>query len=151
MKIPENNQFALFGGTFVLANKLQWVADRTVPGISSKQWFLLRTLSEMPGDPAPNVISLARELDTTRQNVAKMLEVLTRQGYVALGDNPADRRSHTVALTAEGREMLGRMSERSQSFFESLFAGVGAEECATAARVTIRMIENLLAMQAEVR
>jgi DNA-binding MarR family transcriptional regulator len=150
VRIPENNQSILFGGTFLLANKLQWVADRTVPGISSKQWFLLLTLSEMPAEPTPNMASLAHELDTSRQNVAKMLEALERQGHVALADNPADRRSRTVALTAQGRQTLGLMSGQSRDFFRRLFCGIGEEECAAAARVTVKMIENLLKMQADI-
>jgi len=149
MKVPENNRSVLFGGTYILANKLQWVADRTVPGISSKQWFLLRTLSEMPEEPAPAITRLARELDTTRQNAAKMLEVMRRQGYVVLGGNPGDRRSTTVKLTDEGRRILGVMSRQSQAFFEKLFAGISDGDCAAAAGVTVRMIENLLKMQQE--
>ena len=53
MKIPENKQYVLFGGAFVLANKLQLVADKKTHGLSTKQWFLLRNLSDLPADPPP--------------------------------------------------------------------------------------------------
>ena len=149
MKIPKNNQYVLFGGAFVLANKLQWVADKTVEGLSTKQWFLLRTLYDMPATPVPTITTLARETDTSRQNVAKMLEVLARQGCVVLGANPHDHRSRTVRLTPQGQQMLGTMAAQSQGLFRELFAGISEEECAMAAQVTIRMIANLHRMQEE--
>lgn len=149
MQIPENNQFVLFGGSFMLANKMQWVADRTVDGLSSKQCFLLRTLYDMPEEPVPTITSLAKETDTSRQNVAKMLEVLLRQGCVVLGDNPHDHRSRTVAITVLGLQMLERMTKQSQDFFTELFFDISEEDCAVAANVSLKMIENLYKMQEE--
>lgn len=147
MRIPENNQYVLFGGSFVLANKMQWVAERTVEGLSTKQWFLLRSLLDMPKEPMPTITSLAKETDTSRQNVTKMLEVLQRQGCVMLGDNPNDHRSRTVEMTEHGLQILGTMAKQSQGFFEDLFVGISDEECAVAAHVAIKMIENLSRMQ----
>lgn len=147
MRRPENPQYVLFGGSFVLANKMQWVADRRVEGLSSKQWFLLRSLSDMPDDPTPTITALAKETDTSRQNVAKRLEGLKRRGCVALGENPSDHRSRTVAMTAHGREMLGAMAGQSRGFFAELFRGIDDAQCAMAARVVVKMIENLSAMQ----
>ncbi|MDL2301579.1 MarR family winged helix-turn-helix transcriptional regulator [Lachnospiraceae bacterium OttesenSCG-928-D06] len=149
MKKPENNQYVLFGGSFILANKLQWVADKKVDGISSKQWFLLRTLYDMPEEPLPTITSLAKETDTSRQNVTKMLAVLHRQGCVILGNNPNDSRSHTIEITPHGKQMLERMATQSQNFFKDLFSDVNDEECAIAAQVLIKMVTNLSRMQEE--
>lgn len=151
MKIPQNKKHVLFGGSFVLANKMQWVADRSVQGLSSKQWFLLRSLHDMPKNPPPTITALTKETDTTRQNTAKMLEVLQREGCVVLGENPLDHRSRTVEMTAHGLQVLGEMAHRSEAFFEGLFAGISQEECALAAQVTLKMIENLDKMQGELQ
>lgn len=147
MKIPKNKQYVLFGGSFILANKLQWVADRKVDGLSTKQWFLLRTLHDMPAEPAPTITSLAKETDTSRQNVAKMLVVLQRRGCVTLRDNPLDQRSRAVEMTVQGLQMLEYMASQSQAFFEKLFSGIDEEDCETAAKVSIQMIGNLYRMQ----
>lgn len=147
MRVPENHQYVLFGGSFVLANKMQLVADKIVKGLSTKQWFLLRSLSDMPSEPAPTITSLARETDTTRQNITKMLEVLERQGYVMLRANPDDHRSRTIEITEEGHKALATMVARSSSFFNDLFAGIGEEECAVAAQVLLKMVDNLTKMQ----
>ena len=147
MKVPKNKQYILFGGNFVLANKMQWVADRCVGGLTSKQWFLLRTLSDMPQAPPTTITSLAQETDTTRQNVTKLLEVLARQGCVKLEENPQDHRSRRVLMTEKGHKLLRSMAEQSGDFFQGLFAGIGEEEVAAAAAVTLKMIENLNKMQ----
>lgn len=149
MKIPENKQYVLFGGSFVLANKLQAVADQRIAGLSSKQWFLLKTLYDMPKEPAPTITTLAGEADTSRQNVTKMLDVLCREGCVLLKDNPDDQRSRIVEITGLGRQMLVQMREGSHGFFTELFDGIGAEECETAAEVLLKMVQNLDRMQEE--
>lgn len=151
MKIPDNNQYILFGGSFVLANKLQLVADKMVEGLSTKQWFLLRTLYDMPKEPTPTITSLARETDTSRQNVAKMLEVLQRQGCVVLGANPQDQRSRSVEMTEQGLHMLGQMADQARGFFTELFTGIDEDEAAVAAQVMIKMVKNLEQLQQDLR
>ncbi|MDC7288332.1 MarR family transcriptional regulator [Blautia schinkii] len=147
MKTPENKQYVLFGGTFVLANKLQVVADKMVQGLSTKQWFLLRNLSELPTNPPPTITTLAKETDTSRQNVSKMLEVLHRQGYVALQDSSEDHRSQSVILTELGRQILRQMEQEAAPFFTKLFTGINEEECVAAADVVLKLIGNLYKMQ----
>lgn len=147
MKIPENKQYVLFGGVFVLANKLQVVADKTMHGMSTKQWFLLRNLSDMPAIPPPTITMLARETDTSRQNVSKMLEALQRQGYVILRDSAEDHRSQTVEMTVAGAQVLRQMAQEAAPFFTELFSGISEEEGAVSAGVVLKMIENLFKMQ----
>lgn len=147
MKIPENKQYVLFGGAFLLANKLQMVADKTVPGLSTKQWFLLRNLRDLSNNPPPTITMLAKETDTSRQNVRKMLEVLQRQGYVALRDSAKDHRSQVVEMTEAGAQILRQVAQEAAPFFTELFSGISEEECAAAANVVLKLIENLYKMQ----
>lgn len=149
MKIPEDKQYVMFGGAFLLANKLQLVADKKAHGLSTKQWFLLRNLSDLPADPPPTITMLSKETDTSRQNVSKMLEVLQRQGYVALQDNAEDRRSQSVVLTESGTQVLRQMAREAVPFFTELFSGISEEECAVSAGVVIKLIDNLYKMQEE--
>lgn len=151
MKIPENNQYVMFGGAFLLANKLQLVADKKTHGLSTKQWFLLRNLSDLPTDSPPTITMLAKETDTTRQNVSKMLEVLERQGYVALQNNPVDHRSQSVMLTESGAQMLRQVAQEAVPFFTELFSGISEEECTVSAGVIIKLIDNLYKIQEEMK
>lgn len=147
MRIPENRQYVMFGGAFVLANKLQLVADKKVSGLSTKQWFLLRNLSDFPTDPPPTITMLAKETDTTRQNVTKMLNVLQRQGYVELLASKEDHRSQCVVLTQSGTQILKQVAQEAVPFFAELFSGISEEECAASADVVIKLIGNLCKMQ----
>jgi len=149
MKIPNSNQHILFGGIFILANKLKHVAEQKVEGLSVKQWFLLRTLQDMPIEPAPTITSLAKETDTTRQNTTKMLEILHRNGYVVIADNPCDGRSSKIEITEQGLQMLGTMAAGSARFFHELFTDIDDKDLAIAAEVIIKIIEKLSKMQEE--
>ena len=147
MKIPENNQYVLFGGAFILANKLQLVADKKARGLSTKQWFLLRNLKDLSMESLPTITMLAKETDTSRKNVSKMLLALQKQGYVILRDNELDRRSQTVEMTMEGHGVLNQMAFKSTSFFDELFGDISSEETELAAKVVIKLITNLKNMQ----
>lgn len=149
MKIPENKQYVLFGGTFLLANKLQVVADETIEGVTTKQWFLLRNLLDLPAEPCPTITLLAKETDTSRQNVSKMLEVLQKQGYVMLHQSPEDRRSQTVEITEQGRRMMKSKALSARHFFTQLYSGISEEETAAAAAVMVKMLANIQRMQEE--
>lgn len=149
MKPPKNPHYVLFGGTFVLANKLQAVGDHLVDGLSTKQWFLLRNIVEMPEDPPPTVIRIAKEVDSTRQNVAKMLEVLDREGYVSVEPSLSDHRSLSVRITQKGRERLRQAPVMAGDFFERLYTGIATDDCVTAGKVLLQMVENLQKMQDE--
>jgi DNA-binding MarR family transcriptional regulator len=147
MKIPENNQYILFGGVFILANKLQLIADKKARGLSTKQWFLMRNLQDLSIEIPPTITMLAKETDTSRQNVSKMLLTLQKQGFVSLRDSETDRRSQTVEMTIKGKEVLAQMAGESTSFFAELFNGISAEESEAAAKVVIKLISNLKKIQ----
>lgn len=147
MKIPQNKQYVLFGGVFVLANKMQAVADKSMRGLSTKQWFLLRNLSDMCDENPPTITALAKETDTSRQNVSKMLAVLERQGYVDLQGSKSDHRSQRVSLTPQGAQKLRLVAQEAQPFFSELFECMSEEEINAGANAVLKMIAKLNKMQ----
>lgn len=151
MKPPENKQYLLFGGTFVLANKLQFVADKLVDGLTTKQWFLLRNIMEMPKEPPSTINEIAQVMDSSRQNTAKMLEVLERDGFVAIESDETDHRRRSVRITELGRKSAIQTAEDAQGFLARLFQDIPPEEQAAAGTVLIKMVENLERMMEESR
>lgn len=149
MRPPENNQYLLFGGTFVLANKLQFVGDKLVDGLSTKQWFLLRNMMDLPSEPPPTITRIAQAMDSTRQNVAKMLEVMEREGLVALESSETDHRSRGVRITAAGLAYAKQTAEGAQVFLDRLYEGIESEELNVAGGVLKKMVQNLEKMQEE--
>ncbi len=147
MNIPERSDYLLFGGVFALANKLQAVGDKMVEGLSTKQWFLTRTIMDMPSEPPPTITQIAREMDTTRQNVTKMLEKMEKGSLITLGGNETDRRSRNVRITELGLSRALEVAKNSQDFLKMVFQGIDPTELDTAGRVVIAMMKNLIEMQ----
>lgn len=143
MRIPENTRYVLFGGTFMLANRLQLVGDRFTDGFSIKQWFLLRNLVEMPTSPPPTIAQVAQAMDSTRQNTAKMLGSMQRVGLVTLGKSKVDLRRRTVCITPLGHECLAKATKVSQPFLDQVYADIDEADRAIAAKVLIKMADNL--------
>ena len=149
MKPPKNTEYLLFGGTFVLANKLQFVGDKLVDGLSTKQWFLLRNMMDMPSEPAPTITQIANAMDSTRQNIAKMLEVMEREGLVTLEKSESDQRRRSVRITETGITYVNQTAQKGQGFLDRLYRGISSEELDTAGEVLIKMVQNLEKMTEE--
>lgn len=147
LKTPENKQYLIFGGTFVLANKLQAVGDKLVDGLSTKQWFLLRNIADLPLEPPPTITQIAREVDSSRQNVTKMLELMERDGYVIIQRSESDSRSRSVRITESGGKHLKKTAENAAGFFDRLFQGTDEASLAAAGKVFLKLIDNLQEMQ----
>lgn len=150
MKIPERMDYLLFGGTFLLANKLQLVGDNMVEGLSSKQWFLMRNIQDLPAEPPPTITEIARVTDSTRQNTAKMLAAMEREGLITIEREAADRRSRRVRITETGFAHARQVTENGEAFLKRLFDGIAQEKLDVAGRVILQMIDNLYEMQEEI-
>ncbi len=149
MEPSKNSKYLLFGGTFVLANKLQFVGDKIVDGLSTKQWFLLRNMLEMPSEPVPTITQIANAMDSTRQNITKMLEVMEREGLVTLEKSKTDQRSRSVRITEKGLTYANQMRQNAQDFLDRLYEGISSEEPDIAGSVLVKMVQNLQMMEEE--
>ncbi|MCC4046079.1 MarR family winged helix-turn-helix transcriptional regulator [Enterococcus gallinarum] len=143
MNAPENPRHLLFGGTFILANKLQFAGDKSVTGLTTKQWFLLMNLRELSKVSVPSVNELASAMNTTRQNIAKMLDTMEKEGLVSVSQSAQDKRVKEVVITKKGQRLAKQSEKDSQEFRNKLFVDITEDELATASQVTLKMIENL--------
>lgn len=149
MKAPENPRYILFGGTFLLANKMQFVGDQYVKGLSTKQWFLLRNMLEMPKNPAPTITQIAEETNSTRQNTTKMLESMQKDGFVEITRSNMDKRSCNVTITEKGYHYLSNAAGNAQKFMGNLYQNISSDELEIAGGVLKKMMENLQNMEDE--
>lgn len=143
MKAPENPRHLLFGGTFILANKLQFAGDKSVNGLTTKQWFLLMNLRELSKVSVPSVNELASTMNTSRQNIAKMLDTMEKEGLVSVSQSAQDKRVKEVFITKKGQQLAKQSEKESQDFRDKVFTGITDNELAIASQVTLKMIENL--------
>lgn len=143
MKPPKNTKYILFGGTFILANKLQLLGDNVVKGLTTKQWFLLVNLIDLSKSETVTVSKLAEVMDSSRQNTAKMLEGMEKEGLVTVKQSKSDKRTRIVSITPHGLTITKESEISSQDFLGEVFDEISEEELKTASKVTLKMIENL--------
>lgn len=62
-------------------------------------------LSRLARGSVPNQLTLAREVRHDKTRLIRLLDGLQRRGLVERDPDPADRRSHTVAITDAGRTL----------------------------------------------
>ena len=118
-------------------------------GLSTKQWFLMRNIIDLPQNPPPTITQVARVMDSTRQNIAKMLSTLEREGLVTIESSNLDQRSRSVRITESGLLSIQQTTENGQIFLNRLYDGIDEKELDTAGRVLDQMVKNLLKIEEE--
>ena len=81
-------------------------------GQTHARWQLLNAAS----GGGMTVAQLAKRLGLARQSVQHMSDVLVSERLLTYKDNPSHRRSPHVELTAGGRRVLKRLTNRSRRF-----------------------------------
>ena len=95
-------------------------------GVTAKQLFLLSMLErEFHGPARASVV--AGKMLTSHQNIMQMARALERRGFVTVLEDPSDRRSRLIALTATHRDYWESRDQRDQTALEEVFSGVPAE------------------------
>ncbi len=140
MDIPTKEY--LFGSIFLLANKLQTLGDAALEEITLKQWLLLIMIFNMK-EKQPSVTEIAEFIGGTRQNVRKMLEVLSAKGYVTLCVNKQDKRNLSVALTDKTFLFFTQFETKGTAFLEQLFNGINSD-LQESTRITVEALFNNL-------
>ena len=74
---------------------------------------------------------LTRHLMVTGGSVTGLTDELEGDGLVQRDDDPLDRRSVRVRLTAKGRKSFERMAREHEAWVEQLFGGLDAKRKAT--------------------
>ncbi|WP_040951913.1 MarR family winged helix-turn-helix transcriptional regulator, partial [Gorillibacterium massiliense] len=82
------HQKEIFGGLFVLANKLQAIGDRELGEITTKQWFLMMMIEQW-GEEPPTLSELAKEMGSSRQNLKQLALKLQEKGFLSIEKDKA--------------------------------------------------------------
>jgi DNA-binding MarR family transcriptional regulator len=94
-------------------------------GTSLPRFDYLAQLERHPDGLRMNVLS--RYLMVTGGNVTGLTDQLVAEGLVERVDDPEDRRSCRVVLTARGRSDFARMAEEHEQWLRELFDGIAPE------------------------
>ena len=75
-------------------------------GITPQQWLILQSISESNGAA---LVSLARHLRVSKQNITGMVNRLETLGLIERVGDPGDLRSSPVVISRRGRALLDRI------------------------------------------
>jgi DNA-binding MarR family transcriptional regulator len=100
-------------------------------GLSSAQLFALQQIGEHPDSSVNDIAALTF---THQSSVSVVIQRLVRQRLVAKVASSDDRRRHKLALTAKGRQLLGRAPVAVQEDLIAAIASLGAGDRRVLAR-----------------
>ena len=104
-------------------------------GLTAARWQVLASAAE----ELRTVAGVARSVGLARQSVQRVVNDLAAEGLVTLADNPADRRTRLVVVTAEGAQ-----GHRLRvPWTEALAEGFTPEELAATEQVLSRLRARL--------
>ena len=104
----------------------------------------MRAVLELLQQTGPAAVpDIARRRYVTRQHIQTLVNALLAEGLVAAEANPAHRRSPRIALTADGRRMIRRITDRERRFLAGLDLSLNPQELVSARR-TLTTLRNAI-------
>ena len=92
-------------------------------GLGRAHHRALHFIGRNPGMPVGDLLGILR---ITKQSLARVLNALIEQGYVAQTQGRADRRQHLLTLTENGQALERRLFERQRERLAAAYRGAGA-------------------------
>jgi DNA-binding MarR family transcriptional regulator len=126
----KKNIEGLLDDLFILRHKLMhgvyFLSDTN--RFSASQWMTLRTIYENPGI---SVKDIARQLNVTGSAATQLVDLLEKKGYLTRSENAEDRRSTSIRLSNEIKDLFDQARTEAASEFNALFDVLSDEELAT--------------------
>lgn len=104
----------------------------------------LRTLSVLHIEDGLTINEIAERTFTEQSTTSRTVEAMVVQGLVERRIPAEDQRRREIVLTSAGRAALQANWPQMQSFYETIVAGIPAEERDVCQSVLSRMLGNLL-------
>lgn len=122
-------QKQIFGGLFLLSNKLQVILDKSlaIHDMTAKQWFLTAVIEEFFDSP-PTLSEVAKIIGSSRQNIKQIALKLEEKGFLSLEKDEKDKRAIRLRLTNKSHEFWTGLQDESNKFLEELFIDLNTEE-----------------------
>lgn len=108
--------------------------------LTPEQWAVMVRLWERD---LRNQTELAEATFRDKASVTRMLDALTRQGYVERQPNPRDRRAFLIALTDAGRALEDELVPKVRDFVAWAFRDIDADELARFQQTLRKLYNNL--------
>jgi DNA-binding MarR family transcriptional regulator len=100
------------------------------------KWRVLATLSGRDGLTAQDIVASTR---THKSTISRAVDELVTRGLVERAVSAADKRSHNLRLTAEGRKLFRKLQPLVAEYQQTLLAGLTPEEAEALLRALAAM------------
>ncbi|BCF90569.1 MULTISPECIES: MarR family winged helix-turn-helix transcriptional regulator [Paraburkholderia] len=105
--------------------------------ITSVQYAALEILHKTPG---VNQRQLGDELDVDRSTIADLVARMVRNGLIERSDDPVDKRSYVLFLTADGKKQLASLRPRVEEVERILTARLTQRESLELRRLLLALL-----------
>ena len=109
--------------------------------VTPQQWTVLAALAEEDG--AVTLVTLARRLMVTKQNMTGMIARLEQLGLAERQEDPSDLRSSRVTLTRRGRTLVDKVRPAYDKWLQSLGNEIGERDVQALTRTVEKLIAQL--------
>jgi DNA-binding MarR family transcriptional regulator len=143
---PDNlNALSRYTGSLVRRAQQRHVAvwlSEVSTDITSVQFAALAVLQQMPGI---NQRRLGDELDLDRSTIADLVARMARHGLIERSDDPDDKRSNILFLSAAGKKQFTALRPRVEGIERILTGALTPQESAELRRLLAVMLEGTAA------
>ena len=105
-KSPEYGEFSGLIGRLIRSLSLLERDQKNCCGTTMSQCYTIETLAQGGG---LSMHELSKDMGVTMSTMTRVIDVLVRDGVVARGSNPEDRRKVCVELTAKGKDLARKL------------------------------------------
>lgn len=109
-------------------------------GLTVEQFVLLKN---MPEDDMLSQNQLCEIVKKSAANITRILDRLEKKAFVKRKQNPADRRSTLLVLTAQGSEMVEEVGSLFESFSDHLTKGISSQDQLLLMQLLYKIRDNL--------
>lgn len=115
-------------------------------GITSSRWKILGAIAT--GGGALTVPQIARAMGQSRQAVQRLVDIMIKDGFLVLVDNPNHKRAKLISMTTLAQEVYQHLYDKQIPWAESCSRKISKKDLDTALKVIQQVSKNLIETQA---
>ena len=108
-------------------------------GLTVQQWRVMEEITDEHFMPS----MFARERDSSRAAVSKILRQLQDKGFIVAGVSPTNGRERQYELTAEGRQAMKRLREHREAAVREVWRGFAPKELRAFTEFSAELCERM--------
>ena len=137
-----DKRYRIFGMIFLLSTKLETMGNTFLGELTTKQWFLMLTLTNFFETP-PTLSQLAKQMGTSHQNTKQLALKLQEKGFLSIEKDDQDNRALRIVPTEKIEEYVKNRQEKDHKFIEDFFGGLTEAEVEDLDKILLKMLDNI--------